>query len=96
MDPAQILILVVVVVLTVLLVILGLQVFAILKEFKNTVSKVNKILDAADVISESISTPIASFSTVLTGVKTGVSLLSLFKKKKKSHERKEESYGQES
>lgn len=55
--------------------------FFILREFKNTVSKLNKVLDDAGVISESVSTPIANFSSVLTSVKTGVSILKLFQKK---------------
>ncbi len=94
MDTAQILLFLVVIILTILLVVLGVQVFFILKEFKNTVSKVNKVLDDAGVISESVSTPIASISTVLTGVKTGITLASLFKKKKRTHA-KEEANGQE-
>jgi ABC-type sulfate transport system permease component len=85
MDTAQILLLVVVIVLTFLLLILGIQVFFILKEFKDTIAKLNKVLDDAGVISESVSTPIASLSTIVTGVKTGMSLASLFRKKKKAH-----------
>lgn len=94
MDTAQILLFVVVIILTLLLVILGFQVFLILKEFKNTVSKVNKVLDDAGTITESVSTPIASISTVISGVKTGISIASLFKKKKKKE--KTEDYGSQS
>lgn len=99
MDTAQLLLFLVVIILTLLLVVLGVQVFLILKEFKNTVSKFNKVLDDAGIITESVSTPIASLSTVLTGVKTGISIASLFKKKKRPHDfdkEKEETYGQES
>lgn len=94
MDTAQVLLLIVVVVLTFLLLILGVQVFLILREFKDTIAKLNKVLDDAGVISESVSTPIASLSTIVTGVKTGLSLASLLKKKKK-HVAKEEDNGEE-
>lgn len=83
MDTAQLILLIVVVLLTLLLVLLGLQVFFILKEFRKTVSKINKVLDDTGVISESIATPIGNLSGILAGVKTGISLLNLFKKKKK-------------
>lgn len=90
MDTAQILLLVVVGVLTILLVLLGLQVFFILKEFMRTIRKVNKVLDDTGVITESISAPMTDVSSLLTGLKTGVSLLNLFTKKKKKHEEAEE------
>ena len=83
MDTAQILLLVVVVVLTFLLLVLGVQVFFILKEFKNTIGKLNKVLDDAGMITESVSTPLLSLSSIITSVKTGLSLASLLKSKKK-------------
>jgi hypothetical protein len=98
MDTAQILLLIVVVILTVLLVALGVQVFFILREFKNTVAKLNKVLDDAGTITESVSTPIASLSTVLTGVKTGLSIAKMFKKKsarQSTGKKEEETDGQQ-
>lgn len=90
MDTAQVILLAVVIVLTFLLLFLGFQVFFILREFKDTIAKLNKVLDDAGVISESVSTPIASLSTIVTGVKTGLSLASLLKgKKKKIREEKD-------
>lgn len=46
-NTAQIILVGVIVVLTVVLVILGIQIFFILKESKQTLQKVNKILDGA-------------------------------------------------
>ncbi|MDE2588779.1 MAG: hypothetical protein KGL95_03850, partial [Patescibacteria group bacterium] len=65
------------------------------KEFKDTIAKLNKVLDDAGVISESVSTPIASLSTIVTGVKTGLSLASLLKGKKKHRPEREEKDGEE-
>ncbi|HEX7041998.1 MAG TPA: hypothetical protein VF189_02000 [Patescibacteria group bacterium] len=96
MDTAQILLITVVSVLTLLLVLLGVQVFFILREVKNTLSKANKVLDDANVISSSISRPVESFSTVLSSVKLGSVIASfLAKVVEKTHDKnKEERHGQ--
>lgn len=83
MDMTQILLLTVVALLSLLLVVLGVQVFLILKELKNTLSKANKVLDDAGVISGSISRPVESLSTVLSGVKIGSLIASFLMKQKK-------------
>ena len=89
MDTAQILLLSVVVLLSVLLLILGIQVFLILREFKKTISKINRILDDAAVLTESISAPIENFSSLLAGIKTGISFVNMFKAKKKQKKEEE-------
>lgn len=81
-DAAQGVLLFVLVVLTVLLIILGIQVFFILKELRQTVSKANKVLDDTGVITKSVSGPISTFSNLAAGVKTGATIASFFKKKK--------------
>lgn len=89
MDAAQIVLLVVLSVLTLLLVVLGIQVFFILKGVKSVINRVNKVLGDAGLISESISKPIVSMSTVLSGVKIG-SLIASFLSDKKKHAKEEE------
>lgn len=80
MDSAQIILIIVIILLTVLLLALGVQVFFILREFRKTVSKANKVLDNTDVITQSVSAPISSLSSIATGIKTGASFIHLFKK----------------
>ena len=83
-DPAQTALFLVIIVLTVLLLILGIQVFFILRELRQTITKANKVLDDTGVITESVSGPISSLSTLAMGVKTGAtvaSILNLAKKK---------------
>ena len=70
-DTVQLILLLVIVVLTVLLVVLGIQVFYILKDLRNTLSKANRVLDNAGSISENVSVPIATFSTLVSGLKAG-------------------------
>ncbi len=90
MDTVQILLITVVSLLSLLLLVLGIQVFFILKEVRNTLSRANKVLDDAGVISESISKPVESFSTILSGVNLGSILTSLLAARRKKHAREEE------
>ncbi|HSD98519.1 MAG TPA: hypothetical protein VLB73_02345 [Patescibacteria group bacterium] len=89
MDTAQIILLVIVGVLSLLLVVLGIQVFLILKSVRSAINRVNKVLGDAGLISESISKPVVSMSTVLSGVKLG-SLIASFLTDKKKHTREDE------
>jgi len=70
-DTVQLVLLLVIVVLTVLLVILGVQVFYILKDVRNTLTKANRVLDNAGSITENISVPIATFSSLTSSLKAG-------------------------
>jgi hypothetical protein len=85
-DPAQAVLFLVIIVLAILLLVLGIQVFFILRELRQTVAKANKVLDDTGLITESVSGPIATLSTLAMGIKTGVNFASLlnFKKKKSS------------
>lgn len=89
-DFAQFLLIVVVTTLTVLLTVVGIQVFLILKEFKKSVEKVNKILDDAGIISESIAKPISSFSSSLGSLSGIAGLLGLILTKKKKKKKEED------
>lgn len=80
MDPAQIILIIVIVLLTVLFVVLGVQAFFILREFRKTVSKANKVLDNTNIITQKVSTPLTSLSSIAAGIKTGASFIGLFKK----------------
>ena len=81
-DTAQILLIAVITVLTVILTVIGIQIVYILKEFRKTVEKTNKILDDAGIISESVAKPVAGVSNILAGIKAGVDLVGIFKRKK--------------
>lgn len=87
-DPAQTALFLVIIVLTILLVVLGIQVFFILRELRKTIEKANKILDDTSTITESVSGPIQSLSSLTMGLKTGATLAKLFDRKK--HHKKDE------
>lgn len=82
-DTAQAVLLFVIVVLSVLLIVLGVQVFFILRELRQTVSKANKVLDDTGIITESVSGPISNLSAIASGVKAGASIAGLLKGNKK-------------
>ena len=81
-DPAQSALFLVIIVLTILLLILGIQVFFILRELRKTIDKANKVLDDTGVITESVSKPISSFSSLAMGLKTGARLAKILSKDK--------------
>lgn len=88
-DTTQVLLIVVITTLTILLTIIGVQVFFILREFKRTIEKINKMLDDAGTISESVARPIASLANGITGVSGITGLLGWLMSRKKKREEKE-------
>jgi len=82
MDPVQLTIIVISFILTTLVVILSIQVWHILGEFRSTVQKVNKMLDDGGKVTGVISDSATSVVGFVSGIKTGMNVLSLFKKKK--------------
>lgn len=85
MDTAQLLLLIVIVVLSLVLIALGVQVFFILRDFRKTVRKANKVLDDTGIITESISGPVSNLSMLSSGIKAGAFIASLLQGKKKKH-----------
>jgi hypothetical protein len=84
-DPAQTILFLVIIILTILLVVLGVQVFFILRELRKTIDKANKVLDDTGVITESVSKPIASLSTLTMGLKTGAFIAKILQGSSKKH-----------
>lgn len=82
-DPAQTALLLIVVILTILLVVLGIQVFFILRELRKTVEKANKVLDNTSTITESVSKPISSLSSLAMGLKTGARIAKILNPERK-------------
>lgn len=85
-DPAQLLLFIVILVLTVLLLVLGIQVFLILRDIRQTIAKANKVLDKTGEITENVSAPISNISQVLMGLKTGATFANLLKKATENRE----------
>lgn len=80
MDFAQTILFIVIIVLAIFLMILGVQVFFILRDLRKTVSKANKVLDNTNIITQNVSAPISSLSSIAMGFKTGSTVISFIKK----------------
>ncbi|MFZ5365719.1 MAG: hypothetical protein ACOZBZ_00315 [Patescibacteria group bacterium] len=88
MDTTQILLIITVLVLTTILSIVGVEVFLILKEFRQSVRKMNKILDDTGIISESIAKPISGISDLATGLRSLAEFIKTFLKEGGGEEKK--------
>ncbi|NMB56643.1 hypothetical protein GYA19_01745 [Candidatus Beckwithbacteria bacterium] len=73
-DPMQVLFIVVVTVLIVFLALVGFQLFVFLKELRQTLKKVNNILEDVDVITSSVSTPVEKLAGLLESLQHGVGI----------------------
>lgn len=82
MEPTQILLFSVVTALTCLLVFLGVQVFFILREARRTIEKINKLLDSANLVSDSVARPIAGLANFVDGIKNFGNLMGVILNKK--------------
>lgn len=74
MDLTQIILSSAVFVLTTILALVGIQVFLIFKEIRQSIRKVNKILDDTSLVSESVARQFNSVSGLVSGVQTLVGL----------------------
>jgi hypothetical protein len=83
MDPIQLTIVAVSFILTILVVALGVQVWFILKEMRTSIMKMNKMLDDAGKVSGTVSDGVQSMSGFVTGIKTGLNVITSFTNKKK-------------
>jgi hypothetical protein len=86
MDPIILTIIGVSITLTLLLVIIGFQIFLILKEFRQSIQKTNKMLDDAGRVTQAVSTGVENMSGFMNGIRTGISMITSLKKKGEHHE----------
>ncbi len=86
MDPVQITIIIISFILTTLIVILSIQVFHIMKEFRISIQKVNKMLDDGGKVTGIVSDSATGLAGFFGGIKAGMNILSMFKKERE-HER---------
>lgn len=88
-DTAQALLIAVITTLTIILAVIGIQFILILREFKKMVEKINLMLGDARVITKSVSGSVGEVSGLVSGFSTIFKIFSLFRKKEKKKEGKE-------
>lgn len=84
-DTVQAVLLFVIVLLTILFVVLGVQVFYILKDLRQTLKRTNGILENVENLSNGFSGSVSSLTEMIGGasaINTVVKILSLFRRKK--------------
>jgi len=86
----QVLLFLVVAVLTTLLTLAGIEVIHILREFRESARKMNKIMDDFQLISSSVAKPIAGVSGFVMGLKSGLDVINLIASKKVKKEEENE------
>jgi len=85
-DTVQAVLLFVIVLLSILFVVLGVQVYFLLKDLRETLKRTNKILDDVEVITTGIAEPVSSLSSFLSSgsaIGAAAKIFSLFRKKRK-------------
>jgi len=85
-DITQVLLIAVITVLTTILTIIGIQIIHILKEFRKTIEKINKIIADAGRVTEEVSDSLVELTGVTSGIRSALGIFNLFCKKKKKKE----------
>lgn len=87
-DTVQAVLLFVIVLLTILFVVLGIQVFYILKDLRQTIQKTNLLLDEVEELTSQIKQPVSAISGLissasnLSALGTVAKILTLFRRRK--------------
>lgn len=84
-DTVQAVLLFVIILLTILFIVLGVQVFYILRDFRQTIRRTNNILEDVENTSDTVSNFLSSFTNMFGGVSnlgSVAKIISMFRKKK--------------
>lgn len=80
-EPIQILLFAVIIILTILVVVIGWQIYQILSEIRKMLMKFNIMAQGAVDVTSRVNESVSGLAGVSEGVRTVVSLLSVFSKK---------------
>lgn len=84
MDTSQIITSICLILITITLVSLGIYVITVLVEVKNSLHKINRILETTETITDAVAAPVSSFSEFIMGFKNGFTVFNKFFKNKKT------------
>jgi len=76
-NLTQVILVVVITTLTILLTVIGIQVVSILKDLKETLKRINKIADNAEVITSAVVRPVTGISRLVEGVQSSLKIAEL-------------------
>lgn len=89
-DITQVLLIAVITVLTTILTIIGIQIVHILKEFRKTIEKINKIIADAGRVTEEVSDSVVEIAGITSGIRSALGVFNFFCKKRKKKEGEDE------
>lgn len=89
-ETTQVLLVGIITVLTIILTIIGIQVVYILREFRRTIEKINKILTEAGKVTEKMGNSLAEVAGITSGIKSVLGIFNLFSRKGKKKEQENE------
>lgn len=89
-DITQVLLIAVIAILTTILTIIGIQIVHILKEFRKTIEKINKIITDAGRVTEEVSDSVVEIAGISSGIRSALGIFNFFCKKGKKKERENE------
>jgi hypothetical protein len=78
-ETLQIILFIMLVVVIIFFLVLGVQVFFLVREARQTLGKANKVIDNTNVITENVSGRISSLSDLVGGVTTGTIVAKMLK-----------------
>lgn len=76
-NLTQVILVVVITTLTILLTVIGIQVVGILKDLKETLKRINKIADNAEVITSAVVRPVTGVSRLVEGIQSSLKIAEL-------------------
>jgi uncharacterized protein YoxC len=82
----QIVLVIILSILTLNLVVVGIYVVMILKEFRETLKKMNVMMDTVTDVTQSVATPITNLSGILGSITSGMKLFNTFSSFKRRRE----------
>lgn len=82
-NLTQIILVVVITTLTILLTFIGIQVVYILKDLRETLKRINKIADNAEVISSAVVKPVTGVAALVEGIQSSIRIAELLGRLKK-------------
>lgn len=77
MNLTQVILVVVITTLTILLTFIGIQVVYILRDFREILKRVNKIVDNAEAISSAVVRPVTGISALVEGIQSSLKIAEL-------------------
>lgn len=83
MDPVQLLLSITLTVTTIFLIVVGIQLIYLIRDTRQTLTRVNTILDSYEALGETLNDGLGEVKGFLVGVRSVVNFIDIFHQKRK-------------